>query len=158
VTSSSALTSRKVGVLGASGFVGGELLRLLAGHPAFDLVVATGDRQAGQAVAMVHPHLAACYPDLTLAATDAGVADGLDVVFTALPHGASAALVPDLLDRAGLVVDLGADFRLKDPGAYPVWYGQTPAAMSRPPRWLWPPWCGPGSWSPPASSSTPPAA
>jgi N-acetyl-gamma-glutamyl-phosphate reductase len=125
VTSSSARTSRKVGVLGASGFVGGELLRLLAGHPAFDLVVATGDRQAGQTVATVHPHLAGCYPDLTLAPTDAAVADGLDVVFTALPHGASAALVPDLLERAGLVVDLGADFRLKDPGAYPVWYDQT---------------------------------
>jgi N-acetyl-gamma-glutamyl-phosphate reductase len=121
----SATTSRKVGVLGASGFVGGELLRLLAGHPDFDLVVATGDRQAGEAVAAVHPHLAACYPDLVLGPTDPTVADGLDVVFTALPHGASSALVPGLLERAGLVVDLGADFRLKDAGAYPVWYGQT---------------------------------
>jgi len=122
--SPTARTSRKVGVLGASGFVGGELLRLLAGHPDLDLVVAGGDRQAGQPVATVHPHLAGCYPDLVLSATDAAVADGLDVVFTALPHGASSALVPDLVERAGLVVDLGADFRLKVAGAYPIWYGQ----------------------------------
>jgi N-acetyl-gamma-glutamyl-phosphate reductase len=114
----------KVGVLGGSGFVGGELLRLLAGHPAFDLVVATGDRQAGRPVSGVHPHLEGCYPDLTLVATGAAAADGLDVVFCALPHGASSELVPDLLDRAGLVVDLGADFRLKDPAAYPRWYGR----------------------------------
>jgi N-acetyl-gamma-glutamyl-phosphate reductase len=118
-------TSRKVGVLGASGFVGGELLRLLAGHPEFDLVVASGDSQAGRSVAEVHPHLAARYPDLTLAATDATAADGLDVVFLALPHGASSLLVGDLLGRAGLVVDLAADFRLKDPAAYPTWYGET---------------------------------
>jgi N-acetyl-gamma-glutamyl-phosphate reductase len=125
VNPGTATTSRKAGVLGASGFVGGELLRLLAGHPDLDLVVAAGGTQAGRAVAEVHPHLAGCYPDLTLTTTDATVADGLDVVFTALPHGASAALVPDLLGRAGLVVDLAADFRLKDPAAYPVWYGHT---------------------------------
>jgi N-acetyl-gamma-glutamyl-phosphate reductase len=124
VISGSAITSLKVGVFGASGFVGGELLRLLAGHPAFDLVVATGDRQAGASVATVHPHLAGCYPDLVMASTDADVAAGLDIVFLALPHGASAALVPKLLDRAGLIVDLGADFRLKDASAYPVWYDQ----------------------------------
>jgi N-acetyl-gamma-glutamyl-phosphate reductase len=121
----SSTTSRKVGVLGGSGFVGGELLRLLSGHPDFEVVVATGDSRAGQAVGEVHPHLAGCYPDLTLAANDPASADGLDVVFTALPHGASSALVPGLLGRAGLVVDLAADFRLKDPAAYPVWYGET---------------------------------
>jgi N-acetyl-gamma-glutamyl-phosphate reductase len=114
---------RKVGVMGASGFAGGELLRLLAGHPSFDAVVATGGSRAGEPLAEVHPHLAAGYPGLELDVTEAGVADGLDVVFLALPHGVSAALVPDLLDRVPLVVDLGADFRLHAPALYPVWYG-----------------------------------
>jgi N-acetyl-gamma-glutamyl-phosphate reductase len=122
MTSGAAAASRKVGVLGASGFVGGELLRLLAAHPDLEVVVATGDRQAGRPVTAVHPHLAGCYRDLTLGATDAGIADGLDVVFTALPHSASSSLVPSLLERVGLVVDLAADFRLKDPAAYPIWY------------------------------------
>jgi N-acetyl-gamma-glutamyl-phosphate reductase len=118
-----AVGRRKVGVFGASGFAGGELLRLLAGHPWFDAVVATGGSRAGQTLADVHPHLAAGYPGLELGETEGGAADGLDVVFLALPHGVSAALVPDLLDRVGLVVDLGADFRLHDPALYPIWYG-----------------------------------
>ena len=119
----SAVMVRKVGVFGASGFAGGEVLRLLAAHPQLDAVVATGGSRAGQALAEVHPHLAASYPGVTLGATDAGAADGLDVVFLALPHGVAAGLVPDLLERVGLVVDLGADFRLKDPALYPQWYG-----------------------------------
>jgi N-acetyl-gamma-glutamyl-phosphate reductase len=114
---------RRVGVLGASGFVGGELLRLLSAHPAFEVAVATGDSKAGLGVAAVHRHLEADYRGMTLAPTDAAAADGLDVAFVALPHGASAAVVPGLLERVGLVVDLGADFRLKDAAAYPVWYG-----------------------------------
>ncbi len=113
----------KVGVLGASGFAGGELLRLLAAHPVFDAVVATGGSRAGQPLADVHPHLAAGYPGLELGATDAEAAAGLDVVFLALPHGMSGDLVPQLLDGVGLVVDLGADFRLRDPALYPLWYG-----------------------------------
>jgi N-acetyl-gamma-glutamyl-phosphate reductase len=117
------VTSRKVGVLGASGFVGAELLRLLAGHPYFEVAVATAESRAGRPVAEVHPHLRVAYPDLTLAATDPAAADGLDVALVALPHGASGRLVPALLDRVGLVVDLGADFRLRDPAAYPAWYG-----------------------------------
>jgi N-acetyl-gamma-glutamyl-phosphate reductase len=115
-------THYKVGVMGASGFAGGELLRLLAGHPALHPVVATGGSRAGEALADVHPHLAPAYPDLTLGESVAAAAGGLDVVFLALPHGVSAAIVPDLLERVGLVVDLGADFRLKDPALYPVWY------------------------------------
>ena len=114
--------TRKVGVLGASGFAGGELLRLLASHPHFEVVLASADRHAGRDVADVHPHLG-IYRGLTLAAPDPSVLDGLDVAFLALPHGASGAMVPDLLGRVGLVVDLAADFRLRDPAAYPEWYG-----------------------------------
>ncbi len=126
MSSSSAASSaaiRKVGVLGASGFVGGELLRLLHAHPGFEVVVATGDASAGRDLGDVHPHLRAAYPGLVLGDQEPGAADGLDVVFLALPHGVSSALVPDLLGRGGVVVDLAADFRLRDPAAYPVWYG-----------------------------------
>jgi N-acetyl-gamma-glutamyl-phosphate reductase len=115
--------TRQVGVFGASGFAGAELLRLLAGHPNFDVTLATADSQAGGRVADVYPSLAAAYPGLVLADTDPAGADGLDVVFLALPHGASQDLVPELRKRAGTVIDLAADFRLRDPSLYPRWYG-----------------------------------
>jgi N-acetyl-gamma-glutamyl-phosphate reductase len=115
---------KAVAVLGASGYVGGELLRLLAGHAGFEVVVATASSQEGRAVADLYPSLAAAYPGAVLAPTEAAVADGVDVAFCALPHGASQRLVPELLERAGHVVDLAADFRLKDPGLYPTWYGE----------------------------------
>jgi N-acetyl-gamma-glutamyl-phosphate reductase len=110
-------------VFGASGFAGAELLRLLAGHPAFGVALATGDTQAGGRVAGLYPHLAAAYPELVFTSADPDAADGLDVVFLALPHGASQDLVPDLRKRVGTVVDLAADFRLRDPALYPQWYG-----------------------------------
>jgi N-acetyl-gamma-glutamyl-phosphate reductase len=112
----------RVGIFGASGFTGAELLRLAAGHPDFEVVVATADTQAGTEVAALYPHLAAAYPGLRFAPTDPTLADDLDLVFLGLPHGASQDLVPDLLGRVKHVVDLAADFRLKDPAAYPRWY------------------------------------
>src|SRR5579875_2198688 len=115
--------SKKVAVLGASGYPGAELLRLLAGHPRFEVVTATARSHEGKAVADVYPSLAAAYPDLAFGPTEASAAEGADLAFCALPHGASQALVPELLGRVGHVVDLAADFRLKDPGLYPVWYG-----------------------------------
>jgi N-acetyl-gamma-glutamyl-phosphate reductase len=114
---------RAVGVLGASGYAGAELLRLLAGHPDFDVAYATGDTAAGDAVADLYPALAAPYPDLRLAAFDAADAAGLDVVFSALPNGPAQQIVPDLLPKVGHIVDLSADFRLKDPALYPAFYG-----------------------------------
>jgi N-acetyl-gamma-glutamyl-phosphate reductase len=114
----------KVGVFGASGFAGAELLRLAAGHPNLDVVLATADSRAGGRVADLYPSLAASYPDLVLAEADPASADGLDVVFLALPHGASQDLVPDLRKRVGTVVDLAADFRLRDASLYPRWYGE----------------------------------
>ncbi|MDQ1377487.1 MAG: N-acetyl-gamma-glutamyl-phosphate reductase, partial [Acidimicrobiaceae bacterium] len=114
----------RTGVFGASGYAGAELLRLATGHPDLDIVLATGDSRAGARVADVYPSLAAAYPDLVLAPPDPAAADGLDLVFLALPHGASQDLVPDLRKRVGLVVDLAADFRLRDPALYPAWYGE----------------------------------
>ena len=113
----------RTGVFGASGYAGAELLRLANGHPDLDIVLATGDSRAGARVADVYPSLAAAYPDLVLAPPDPAGADGLDLVFLALPHGASQDLVPDLRKRVGVVVDLAADFRLRDPALYPTWYG-----------------------------------
>jgi N-acetyl-gamma-glutamyl-phosphate reductase len=115
--------SLAAGVFGASGFAGAELLRLASVHPAFDVVLATADSQAGGLVADLYPSLAAAYPDLYLTEADPGAAEGLDLVFLALPHGASQDLVPDLRKRVGTIVDLAADFRLKDPSLYPMWYG-----------------------------------
>ncbi|MBA3287434.1 MAG: N-acetyl-gamma-glutamyl-phosphate reductase [Acidimicrobiia bacterium] len=113
----------QAGIVGASGYTGAELLRLLAGHPDVDVAVATGDTQAGSAVAELYPSLAAAYGDLVFEPTDPSALDGLDVVFLGLPHRASMALAPELLARVRCVVDLSAAFRLKDPAAYPQWYG-----------------------------------
>jgi N-acetyl-gamma-glutamyl-phosphate reductase len=114
----------KAGIVGASGYTGAELLRLLAAHPDFEVAVVTAHTHAGQAVGAHTPSLAAAYPGLVYEANDPGLLEGLDVVFCALPHGASQRVVPDLLGRVGLVVDLAADFRLHDAALYPQWYGE----------------------------------
>jgi N-acetyl-gamma-glutamyl-phosphate reductase len=117
------------GIIGASGFTGAELLRLLALHPGIDVAVATADSQAGTAAAELYPSLAAAYPDLPLrafdpaSAQDVAAVDGLDVVFLGLPHQASMALAPHLIGRVGCVVDLSAAYRLRDASLYPQWYG-----------------------------------
>ena len=112
-----------VGIVGASGYTGAELLRLCSQHPQLDVRVATADSQAGARVAEVYPSLAAAFPALALAKFDAESCDGLDLVFLAMPHGASQDVVPDLAGRVGRIVDLAADFRLEDPGSYRTWYG-----------------------------------
>ena len=114
----------KVGVVGASGYAGVELLRLCAVHPDLDVAVAAAGSHAGATVAAHTPSLAAAYPSLTFDATDPAVLDGLDLVFCALPHGESQKLVPALVGRVGAIVDLAADFRLRDPALYPAWYGE----------------------------------
>ena len=113
-----------VGVIGASGFAGLELLRLCAGHPDLDVAVATGDTQAGTSIAELYPSLAGGYANRTFDAYDADAIDGLDVVFLALPHGVSQGLVPELRGRAKHIIDLAADFRLADPTLYRQWYGE----------------------------------
>ncbi|MEH0826213.1 MULTISPECIES: N-acetyl-gamma-glutamyl-phosphate reductase [unclassified Micromonospora] len=110
----------RVAVAGASGYAGGELLRLLAGHPEFELIAATAHSQAGQPVTAVHPHLAGL--DLVFAATEPATLADADLVFLALPHGQSAALAAALPGTVK-VVDLGADHRLRDAGAWSRYYG-----------------------------------
>ena len=118
----------KAGIVGASGYTGAELLRLLTAHPAFEVAVVTAHSHAGEAVGAHTPSLAAAYPGLVYEKQDTDRLDGLDLVFCALPHGESQRIVPSLRGRVGAVVDLAADFRLRDPGLYPEWYGEPHAA------------------------------
>ncbi|MGX7679609.1 N-acetyl-gamma-glutamyl-phosphate reductase [Jatrophihabitans sp. DSM 45814] len=110
-----------VAVAGASGYAGGELLRLLAAHPEFEVVAVTAHANAGEFVSELHPHLVS-YGDMRFADTSAGLLGQADLVFLALPHGASAAIAGQL-PKSARVVDLGADFRLRDPDAWHRYYG-----------------------------------
>lgn len=112
----------RTGVVGASGYTGAELLRLLAGHPEVDVVHVTADANAGREVGELYPSLASAYGSLRYAALDPADLAGLDVVFVALPHGESQRVVPALAGAVAHVVDLGADFRLPA-GVYERWYG-----------------------------------
>ena len=113
----------RVGIVGASGYVGAELLRLLLHHPEVEITAVVSRQKAGDYVFRTHPNLRGV-TDLKFVPPDLSyLAKNCDLGFTALPHGASAKLVPNLLDRGLKVVDMGADFRLRDPGAYPKWYG-----------------------------------
>jgi N-acetyl-gamma-glutamyl-phosphate reductase len=113
----------RIGIVGASGFTGAELLRLAAQHPQFEVVLATADTQAGSAAASLYPGLAGAYPGLVFESFDPDRVDGLDVVFLGLPHEASLELAPQLVGRVGCVVDLSAAYRLKDTAKYPEYYG-----------------------------------
>lgn len=113
--------SHTVAVAGASGYAGGELLRLLASHPDFEVRTVTAHDNAGMPVISVHPHLHS-YSGQEFAPTSADVLAGHDVVFLALPHGHSGALSDALADTP-LVVDCGADHRLTDAAQWAAFYG-----------------------------------
>jgi N-acetyl-gamma-glutamyl-phosphate reductase len=116
----------RVGVLGASGYTGAELLRLLLSHPRVEIALVTADRKAGQELGAVFPQFAH-YALPKLVAIDAvdWASAGLDLVFCGLPHGTAQKVVQMLLAAAPStkVADLSADFRLADPAAYARWYG-----------------------------------
>ncbi|HWI89471.1 MAG TPA: N-acetyl-gamma-glutamyl-phosphate reductase [Sphingomicrobium sp.] len=112
----------RTAILGASGYVGGELLRLLAAHSELRPAKLFGDSKAGQKVGAVHPHLAA-YPEMIIEKFEGGALDAIDLVFAALPHGYSQRIAAAILDAGIPFVDLGADFRLNDVAAYERWYG-----------------------------------
>lgn len=107
----------KVGIINVSGYAGAELARLLYTHPEAQLVSVSGRSAAGKPISDVFPHLA-CY-DLTIGEE----IDGVDFVFSALPHAASAVACAPLVRAGILVVDISADFRLRDPKEYSEWYG-----------------------------------
>ncbi|MGH9291795.1 MAG: N-acetyl-gamma-glutamyl-phosphate reductase [Acidimicrobiales bacterium] len=110
-------------VAGASGYLGAELLRLLADHPNLDVAVAQAESSAGRRIGEVYPSLSRAYRELVVEGLDPAGLERADVVFVALPSGASQEVVSALHQKVRLVVDLGADFRLKDPADYPRWYG-----------------------------------
>ena len=113
--------THNIAILGASGYTGAELVRLIATHPSMRIAALSADRKAGMKMGDVFPHLA--HLDLPALTTIEEIDfSGIDLVFAALPHGLSQALVRDL-PRSVKVVDLGADFRLRDPAAYEKWYG-----------------------------------
>lgn len=114
---------RPVAIAGASGYTGLELLRMLARHPSLEVVRATGDRAAGEAVSAHHPSLGRAYDGLVLEPLDpATVGKDVDAVFLALPHKATMSVVPEVLKSGARVIDLSADFRLRDAALYDSWY------------------------------------
>ncbi len=110
---------KRVAVAGASGYAGGELIRLLSGHPNFEVVTVTANASAGQPLATAHPHLASL--NLTLQETTSEILSGHDVVCLALPHGASGSLGDEI--DAEFIVDCGADRRLESPDDWADYYG-----------------------------------
>ncbi len=111
-----------IAILGASGYTGAELVRLLHGHPAARLSLLTADRRAGQPMRAVFPHLAAFDLPGLVAIDDVTDWSGVDVVFCALPHATTQSVIAGLPDHLK-IVDLSADFRLSDGEVYEKWYG-----------------------------------
>jgi len=114
--------SLRVGIVGASGYVGGELLRILVNHPKVNVTVATSKQYSGEVLYRVHPNLRS-FTDLKFTEPKLdNISSSCDFVFTAVPHGSAVNLVP-ALSKVGLrIVDMSADFRLKDTSAYEHWY------------------------------------
>ena len=110
----------KVGIVGGSGYTGGELLRLLLRHPKVEVAQVTSDSMAGKPIGRAHPNLRKV-TDLTF--TPHSDLEPCDLLFLAMPHGRSMGRMSDFLVRAGKVIDLSADFRLKDPALYREYYG-----------------------------------
>jgi len=118
-------STRKAAIVGGSGYTGGELIRILLNHPNIDLVAVTSRSNEGRSASKIHPNLRD-KTDLSFTHPEALQEnyDGLDLLFTALPHGKSMELIDDYLGLADKIIDLSGDFRLNDPGAYERWYGK----------------------------------
>ena len=119
--------TKKIAILGASGYTGAELVRLIATHPDMEIAALAAERKAGLKMADVFPHLRHLdLPDLVR--IDEIDFAGIDLCFCALPHKTSQEVIRDL-PRDLKIVDLSADFRLRDPAAYEKWYGNAHAAV-----------------------------
>ena len=114
--------SYKVGIIGAAGFAGAELVRLVLQHPEFELAAITSNADAGTSLADVYPAFAGA-SDLVFTTHDDPAVKSCDLAFLAVPHTAAMAQVPALLDAGVTVVDLSADYRLADKDVYEQWYG-----------------------------------
>ena len=113
--------SIKAGVVGAAGFAGAEAVRVLINHPEFELVAATSNELAGKKISDLYPGFTGV-TDLAFTAHDEAPLAECDVVFLAVPHTAAIAQAPALVEAGAAVIDLSADFRLKDPAVYEQWY------------------------------------
>lgn len=115
----------QVGIAGASGYTGAELLRICDGHPDFKVSWVTAQSYAGSKVASLYPTLADAYPDLVFQNIDLMAPEfpAVDLIFSALPHGESQRYIAQFSESASVVVDLAADFRLKNSAVYKQWYG-----------------------------------
>lgn len=111
-----------VGIVGASGYGGVELLALCAGHLNLDVKVATANSHVGELISAHTPSLSAAYPTLAYSAVEPDTLDGLDLIFFALPHGESQQIVPEVISKVGGIIDLAGDFRLNDKSIYQEWY------------------------------------
>lgn len=120
----------KVGIVGATGYTGVELLRLLAMHPDCELVTITSRSEAGRPVADLFPNLRG-HLVLAFVEPDLQVLEGCDLVFFATPNGIAMQQVPDLLDAGVKVIDLAADFRIADPAVWEHWYAMQHACPER---------------------------
>ncbi len=113
----------KASIMGGSGYVGGELLRLLARHPETTIQTVTSQRHAGEPVYRVHPNLRGT-TSMRFQKDNLECARDSDVVFTALPHGKTMTIVPKLLETGTRVIDLAADYRLRDAETYEKYYSR----------------------------------
>ena len=112
----------RVGIIGASGYTGAELVRLLCRHPETELTVATSRQYAGKSLAQVFPHLRGQADLVCEDLSGRALADRAELFFTAVPHQTAMAIVPDLLEAGKKVIDLSADFRISDSRIYEEWY------------------------------------
>ena len=115
----------KVAIMGGSGYAGGELVRLLLRHPEVEIEKITSNRYPGEFVYMIHPNLRGNTSIKFSVFKIEEIIDTVETVFLATPHGVSKDIVPSFLEAGLKIIDLSADFRLKNPEMYPKWYGWT---------------------------------
>jgi N-acetyl-gamma-glutamyl-phosphate reductase len=121
----------RAGIIGATGYVGIELVRILEQHPEVTLTLLATESQVGRTITQVYPHLKGLMKNITCSALDIKkIIENCDVIFLALPHGNALNIVPSLLAAEKKVIDLGPDFRLRNPKDYQNWYGKESSSIN----------------------------